>query len=291
MNNKFAIIGGDLRLVKLAQILQKENNLIYVFGLEKSKELGNYSNIKINKDLVQTLENTEIIISSIPFSRDKQTINMPLSDNKIKIDELMNLIKDKTLIAGTISNDSYEKYRDVKIIDIMKNEKLAILNTIATAEGAIKEIIENTQINIHGSKIMILGFGRIGKTLAKKLDGLSAKVTVVSKEDEELAWAEAYGYIKIELNKIKNIIKDYDIIVNTIPSIILQGSILKEINKNVLLLDLASGDGGINKKEADENNLNLIKSLGIPGKISPIATAKILKEAIYEIMEEKKECL
>lgn len=291
MNNKFAIIGGDLRLVKLAQILQKENNLIYVFGLEKSKELGNYSNIKIKKDLVQTLENTEIIISSIPFSRDKQTINMPLSDNKIKIDELMNLIKDKTLIAGTISNDIYEKYKDVKIIDIMKNEKLAILNTIATAEGAIKEIIENTQINIHGSKIMILGFGRIGKTLAKKLDGLSAKVTVVSKEDEELAWAEAYGYINIELNKIKNIIKDYDIIVNTIPSIILQGSILKEINKNVLLLDLASGDGGINKKEADENNLNLIKSLGIPGKISPIATAKILKEAIYEIMEEKKECL
>lgn len=291
MNNKFAIIGGDLRLVKLAQILQKENNLIYVFGLEKSKELGNYSNIKIKKDLVQTLENTEIIISSIPFSRDKQTINMPLSDNKIKIDELMNLIKDKTLIAGTISNDIYEKYKDVKIIDIMKNEKLAILNTIATAEGAIKEIIENTQINIHGSKIMILGFGRIGKTLAKKLDGLSAKVTVVSKEDEELAWAEAYGYINIELNKIKNIIKDYDIIVNTIPSIILQGSILKEINKNVLLLDLASGDEGINKKEADENNLNLIKSLGIPGKISPIATAKILKEAIYEIMEEKKECL
>lgn len=291
MNNKFAIIGGDLRLVKLAQILQKENNLIYVFGLEKSKELGNYSNIKIKKDLVQTLENTEIIISSIPFSRDKQTINMPLSDNKIKIDELMNLIKDKTLIAGTISNDIYEKYKDVKIIDIMKNEKLAILNTIATAEGAIKEIIENTQINIHGSKIMILGFGRIGKTLAKKLDGLSAKVTVVSKEDEELAWAEAYGYINIELNKIKNIIKNYDIIVNTIPSIILQGSILKEINKNVLLLDLASGDGGINKKEADENNLNLIKSLGIPGKISPIATAKILKEAIYEIMEEKKECL
>ena len=57
------------------------------------------------------------------------------------------------------------------------------------------------------------------------------------------------------------------------------------------MLDLASGDGGINKKEADENNLNLIKSLGIPGKISPIATAKILKEAIYEIMEEKKECL
>ena len=39
----------------------------------------------------------DVIISSIPFSRDGLTINMPLSDNKIKIDDLMDLIKEKTL--------------------------------------------------------------------------------------------------------------------------------------------------------------------------------------------------
>mgnify|MGYP005804362385 CR=1 FL=1 len=277
-----------MRLVKLAQILEKENNQIYILGLEKAKELENSSNMRICRNLEQVLENAEIVISSIPFTRDGITINMPLSDNKIKINEFMNLMKDKTLIAGTISNNIYEKYKDVEIIDIMKNEKLAILNTIATAEGAIKEIIENTQVNVHGSKIMILGFGRVGKTLAKKLDGLSAKITVVSKEEEELAWAEVYGYTNVQLNKIEDVIKDYDVIVNTIPHIILQGDILQKINKDTLLLDLASGEGGINKEEAQENKINLIKALGIPGKISPITTAKILKETIYEILEEKK---
>ena len=281
-------MGGDLRLVKLAPILEKENNQIYILGLEKAKELENSSNMRICRNLEQVLENAEIVISSIPFTRDGITINMPLSDNKIKINEFMNLMKDKTLIAGTISNNIYEKYKDVEIIDIMKNEKLAILNTIATAEGAIKEIIENTQVNVHGSKIMILGFGRVGKTLAKKLDGLSAKITVVSKEEEELAWAEVYGYTNMQLNKIEDVIKDYDVIVNTIPHIILQGNILQKINKDTLLLDLASGEGGINKEEAQENKINLIKALGIPGKISPITTAKILKETIYEILEEKK---
>ena len=277
-----------MRLVKLAQILEKENNQIYILGLEKAKELENSSNIRICRNLEQVLENAEIVISSIPFTRDGITINMPLSDNKIKINEFMNLMKDKTLIAGTISSNIYEKYKDVEIIDIMKNEKLAILNTIATAEGAIKEIIENMQVNVHGSKIMIFGFGRVGKTLAKKLDGLSAKITVVSKEEEELAWAEVYGYTNMQLNKIEDVIKDYDVIVNTIPHIILQGDILQKINKDTLLLDLASGEGGINKEEAQENKINLIKALGIPGKISPITTAKILKETIYEILEEKK---
>ena len=103
-----------------------------------------------------------------------------------------------------------------------------------------------------------------------------------------MAWAEVYGYTNVQLNKIEDVIKDYDVIVNTIPHIILQGDILQKINKDTLLLDLASGEGGINKEEAQENKINLIKALGIPGKISPITTAKILKETIYEILEEKK---
>lgn len=291
MSKKFAIIGGDLRLTKLAQILAKEEKQIYIFGMEKEQELENVPNIKVSKNLEQALENVDIVISAIPFSRDGVLVNTPLSENTIKINDLMNLIKNKILIAGTISNEIYKKYRDVKIIDIMKNEKLAILNTIATAEGTIKEIIANTQINIHGSKIMILGFGRVGKTLAKKLDGLSAKITILSKEDEELAWAEAYGYQNIQLNKIENSIKNYDIIINTIPHIVLQGEILEKVNTNTLLLDLASGDGGINKKEAQKNNLKLIAALGLPGKTAPVTTARILKETIYEILEEKKQCL
>lgn len=291
MSKKFAIIGGDLRLTKLAQILAKEEKQIYIFGMEKEQELENVPNIKVSKNLEQALENVDIVISAIPFSRDGVLVNTPLSENTIKINDLMNLIKNKILIAGTISNEIHRKYRDVKIIDIMKNEKLAILNTIATAEGTIKEIIANTQINIHGSKIMILGFGRVGKTLAKKLDGLSAKITILSKEDEELAWAEAYGYQNIQLNKIENSIKNYDIIINTIPHIVLQGEILEKVNTNTLLLDLASGDGGINKKEAQKNNLKLITALGLPGKTAPVTTARILKETIYEILEEKKQCL
>ena len=37
---KFAIIGGDLRIVKLAEMLSNEGNTIYVYGLEKALKAG-----------------------------------------------------------------------------------------------------------------------------------------------------------------------------------------------------------------------------------------------------------
>ena len=45
MKNKIAIIGGDLRIVKLATMLAKEENEIYVYGLEKSDDIKNVANI------------------------------------------------------------------------------------------------------------------------------------------------------------------------------------------------------------------------------------------------------
>ena len=186
---KYAIIGGDLRLVELANILEKENNEIYTYGIEKSEDLKENKRINICQNLKQALEKAEKIISAIPFSTDGIKVNTPFSNNEIKIQELADQIKGKTLIAGNIKEDILEELKsmNIKVIDVMKNEELAILNTIATAEGTIKIIIENTKINIQNSKILILGYGRVGKTLSYKLKALSAKVTCASNNKEESA--------------------------------------------------------------------------------------------------------
>ena len=45
MIKEFAIIGGDLRTIKLAKILAKEGNMVYTYGLEKAEELKENKNI------------------------------------------------------------------------------------------------------------------------------------------------------------------------------------------------------------------------------------------------------
>ena len=285
---KFAIIGGDLRTIKLAVMLAKEQNQVYVYGLEKAEELKNIKNIEQCESIKKAIQEVEIVIGPIPFSSNGKTINMPFSDKEISIREMMHVINAKVLIAGGIAPEVYEMANDeyIEIIDIMKREELAVLNTIATAEGTIQVAIENTNKIIHGSEILILGFGRIGKVLARKLAGLSAKVTCAARKDEDLAWIQAYGHKATNINSLGENLKLYDIIINTVPHIILNEERLKYIKKDCLLIDLASNPGGIDKKAVKDNKLKFVWALSLPGKVAPITTAEFIKDTIYNIIKE-----
>lgn len=287
MSDNFAVIGGDLRNIELVKLLAKDQRKVFTYGLEENKELLDNlnNNIIICKDIEESCSNVDIIISSIPFSRDGEIIYCEFSKNRIKIIDFFEKIKGKTLIVGSIKNNVINEAlkRNIKIIDVMKNEELAILNTIATAEGTIQTMISNTKNIIHESNILILGFGRVAKTLAKKLQGLVKNVDCASNNKEELAWIEAFGYNVINLENLVENISKYDIIINTIPAIILNYENMKYIKKDTLLIDLASNPDGIDKNEAKDKGLKLIHALGLPGKIAPVSSAKFIKKIIYEI--------
>ena len=269
MGTNFTIVGGDLRIVKLAQMLAKDGNKVFAYGLENAEELKGVQNIQLCEKLTEAVKNSDIIIGPIPFSSNGKEINATFSDKQISIREFMHVINAKILIAGSISPEIYDMANDeyIEIIDIMKREELAVLNTISTAEGAIEIIIANTNKIIHGSEILILGFGRIGKVLAKKLAGLSAIVTCAARKDEDLAWVKAYGYKYTNINSLGDLSK-YDIIINTVPHLILTQESLQKVHSESLLIDLASNPGGIDKKVAKDMGLKLIWALALPRKSS-----------------------
>lgn len=288
MSTNFAIIGGDLRIIKLAKMLAQDGNMIYTYGLEKAEELKGVKNIVLCDKLTQTIKEVEVVIGPIPFSSNGKEINTPFSDEKISIRELMHTLNAKILIAGSILPEVYDMANDeyIEIIDIMKREELAVLNTISTAEGTIEIAISNTNKIIHGSKILILGFGRIGKVLARKMAGLSAKVTCAARKDEDLAWIKAYGHMVTNINTLGENLSEYDLIINTVPHLILTEERLKYVKEDTLLIDLASNPGGIDKKVAKDKNLKLIWALALPGKVAPVTTAEFIKDTIYNILKE-----
>ena len=285
---KFAIIGGDLRIVKLADMLAKEENEIYVYGLEKAEDLKNKSNIIQCTSIKKAIQDVEIVIGPIPFSSNGNTINAPFSEKEITVREMMHVINAKVLIAGGISPEVYNLANDeyVEIIDIMKREELAVLNTIATAEGTIQIAIENTNKILHGSKVLILGFGRIGKVLARKLAGLSAKVTCAARKDEDLAWIQAYGHNATNINSLGENLKHFDIIINTVPHMILNEEKIKFVKEECFLIDLASNPGGIDKRAVKDKKLKFVWALSLPGKVAPTTSAEFIKDTIYNILKE-----
>lgn len=288
MVKEFAVVGGDLRTIKLAKIPAKEGNMVYTYGLEKAEELKEIKNIIFCEKLIEAVKMVQVVIGPIPFSSDGININMPFSDGKLSIREFMHNLNAKILIAGTIAPDVYELANDeyIEIVDIMKREELAVLNTIATAEGAIEIAIANTNKILHGSNVLVLGFGRIGKVLARKLAGLSTKVTCAARKEEDLAWIKAYGHKGININQIDKNLSEFDVIINTVPQMILTAEKLGYVKQECLLIDLASNPGGIDKKVAKEKGLQLIWALALPGKVAPTTTAEFIKDTIYNILKE-----
>ena len=283
----FSVIGGDLRLCSLAQLLAKDKNTVSVFAMENSKEIMENKTLKKCESIEEAIEESKIIIGSIPFLKSNGEMYTTFSDKIIRVENFTKKkYKDKLFIAGNISNSAKEKLEGSyeKVIDLMKQEELVILNTIATAEGAIDVAIQNTNTIIHGSNVLILGFGRVAKEVATKFHGLSAKVTCAARKTTDLAWIKTLGYDAVNINELGEDLKKYVIIINTVPQMIIEKENMQFMKQDVLLIDLASSPGGINIEDAKKMNLKFIWALALPGKIAPVTSAKFIKETIYNLI-------
>ncbi len=283
---KMTILGGDLRTIELAKMFLQNGNSIASFGidfLDKIKENDNL--IKCNT-LEEAIQFSNIIITPIPFSKDGETLFSNLNEEVIKIDDLLKENISKILIGGNIPKkilkELEQKYKTV--YDLMDFEKLVIYNTIATAEGTIKEAITNTDITIQNSNILILGFGRVAKEVALKFKALGANVTCSARKESDLAWIKVLGYNLLNINYLKGKISNYDIIINTVPSMILDKEELSELNKNTLIIDLASRPGGVNFELAKQIGIKYVWALALPGRIAPKTSAEYIKECINDII-------
>lgn len=274
MNKKISIIGGDLRIVKLLKILEKEQYNVSSFGLEKVEEIN--ENLK-SSSIEECIDNSEIVISAIPFSKDDKYINSPFSNYNIEIQQLFTKMKNIKFIAGSISKQIIDRSQNIEIIDILQSEKFTIKNAIPSAEGAIQIAMEQSEKTLHGSKILIMGFGRIGKILAKMLNGIGSKVFCEARKETDIAWIQAYGYNAIELDNMQNYLSEFDFIFNTIPVVILDENNLLKVKKECLIVDLASKPGGIDFESANRLKIKNIWALGLPGKVAPETVAQYIK--------------
>lgn len=117
-------------------------------------------------------------------------------------------------------------------------------NALPTAEGAIQIALEELPITLHAARVLVIGFGRVGKALAQRLDGLGAKVSVAARKWSDLAWAESCGYCGEQTEHLAGWLCGYDLVVNTVPAPVLGLTELSDLKPGCLVIDLASKPGG-----------------------------------------------
>ncbi|HOR86143.1 MAG TPA: dipicolinate synthase subunit DpsA [Bacillota bacterium] len=284
---RYLIIGGDDRLAELAAILERNGDNIATYGMDMIEIEGVFNYLSLEK----ALENSDIIVCPVPFSKEVYKINSKYSSVDIEIEELFKKLgKGKTLVLGAInsySRDMAIKY-NIEYMDYCMDESYQILNAIPTAEGALSILINETKETLYGSKILVLGYGRIGKLISEYLKALRAEVYVEARKDSDLTWITARGMNAIPMDQFSLYLGEMDVIVNTIPAMVLDCTRLDKVKNDVFILDLASTPGGTDFIYATEKGIQTIHALGIPGKIACKSAAAYIYNTMQKILYRQK---
>lgn len=272
---KFEIIGGDLRTICLAKLLENCGNEVRCFALEKGDGV---------KKCIE-IENADCYILPIPVEGKKSgTLNAPLSEKEYDIHEILLDIPDGSLVLGGKIR-SFDGCRGLEMHDYMQRPSFIIGNAALTAEAALWLLMNECDTALYRKSVLVIGYGRIGRILSQRLKAMNMKVGVMSRNPEARAIAGALGYSGISP---KDSIGGFDIVINTAPGPVLPEGALSALRKDCFLLELASAPGGIDKAEAEKCGLKVVAAPGLPGKYSPMSAARLIFGSVEEILKERE---
>lgn len=278
---KFAVVGGDMRQLVAAREISARGFDTVIYGFDRYE--GNYGNIKKSKSLTEALGGASYILLPLPYSYDGVRLNCPLTEEEIRIADVLSIAGERSILfAGRVSAGL-----DPRIVDYYGREEFSILNAIPTAEGALAIAMEELPITIHGMRVGVTGFGRIGKTVASLFRAAGAEVTVFARSFEALAWVETYGCHPELFARLRETVHGYDCLINTVPTLVFDADILGKMRADTLIIDLASKPGGVDFAAAEHLGIHATSALSLPGKSSPDTAGKIISETILNILCEK----
>ena len=282
---KIAVIGGDDRELILVEELVRRGATVAVTGFPKEMVCPGAF---VVGSVEQACNDTEVLILPLPGTNEKGVIRAVYAEQQLYLTEkaISHMAPGATVIIGWARNflkDWSQKYQ-FSLLEIVEMDEIAILNSIPTAEGAIQIAMEETLSTIHGSRTSVIGFGRVGVTMAATLKALGSEVTVIARNPGQLARAWQMGCRQATYEELHEVMRNSDIIFNTVPSLILDREVLKYANPDLLIIDLAAQPGGTDFEAANAYGLKAILAPGLPGKVAPLSAGKILADVIPRLL-------
>jgi len=270
--NNFLFLGGDMRSVYAAKKL-REHYDCFVYGIDENET-----------DVPKLREITKFksLVLPLPVTRDGVNINTPYFGHPLPLTIIPDAVHEGGVVYCGRSIPELEDIcgrHNLGITDYFEREELVVMNAMVTAESTLEILIRELKRSIFGSNVLLTGFGRISKVLAKYLITLGAHVTVTARKYSDLAWAEITGCKAVHLSKMSGIVSGFDVIINTVPAVMFGTGDIKNLKPGCLTVDLAS-------KPGFEDMDNVIHALSLPGKSSPVSAGYIIADTIMNILAE-----
>ena len=283
---RLLIIGGDERYLSTISLLGKIATEIFVVGFTEI-EFGNEKIHHVPKLDEAPFEKVDAIVLPVSGtnSNGEVTLSYPKNFCKLTKDLIQSTPSHCVIITG-VSNDFLNKIcieADRDLVAIFERDDVAIYNSIPTAEGTLQLAMEHTKQTIHNANVLIIGFGRIGITIARLFNQIGANVKVAARNTTDFARIEEMRLVAVHSDQLHNH-ADADIFINTIPHMIITEKIISNMKETALIIDLASSPGGCDFTAAKNARIKTIHALGLPGKVAPVTAGKIIANTIIDVL-------
>lgn len=182
------------------------------------------------------------------------------------------------VIGGKLDRRSFP---DCTRLDLLEDEMYLAKNARLTAECALRILQEKLPGAILGCPILVIGWGRIGKCLARLLRSIGARVTVAARKPADLGMLAALGYDAAAMDKMPELLPRMRVVVNTAPAPVLGEEAISRLPTNAVKLDLASARGLAGE--------DVLWARGLPGKMLPEASGQLIAERVLTLLYSKEE--
>ncbi|MBQ9412319.1 MAG: dipicolinate synthase [Oscillospiraceae bacterium] len=274
---RFALLGGDLRMAYLRQKLLSDGHAAAALALERLLP-------ETPPDPETVLAPAQAVILPLPAEREGR-LNAPWSSRRYVLSELLPLLRPGTVVLAGMPGEALAaecRRLGLPLADYGAQERFLRRNAALTAEAALPLLLEGPRA-LSDSRVLVSGFGRIGKELTRRLFALGADVTVAARSESARTMAAAMGCRAVELRDAPE--PGYDAVVNTVPAR-LYGEAEERSFAGARLIELASPPYGFDPAGAEAAGNPVLFAPGLPGKCFPASAAEAVRASIYECLKE-----
>lgn len=186
------------------------------------------------------------------------------------------LPKEIHIWGGKLGSALQKQYR---CTDLLEDPIYLADNAAITGDCALKIAGPLLKTTWDRSSVLVIGWGRIGKWLARTLKSLGANVTVSARNAADRSLLEALGFTPATPDILPDRITQFDVVFNTAPAPMLNEVQLSE-NPELIAIDLASQKG--------LDGPDVIWARGLPGVYAPKASGALIAETILRLQKEVK---
>jgi len=284
-----AFLGGDARQLEVIKKCIEMDAIVTLIGFDNLA--SKFQGVHFKELSEEVLKDVDALILPIVGTDEEGYVESIFSQKPIKLTDahLTNLPKSSRVYTGMAKPYLKKMCSDlqVELVELLDRDEVAIYNSIPTAEGTIMMVIQNTDFTIHGSTTAVLGFGRTGITLARTFQALGAKVKVGARKPEHIARIYEMGFDPFHMEQLVNHVQDVDLLINTVPHLVVTAKVIANMPQHGLIIDLASKPGGTDFRYAEKRGIKALLAPGLPGIVAPKTAGIIIANVLTRLVLEQ----